>query len=211
MLAVHYAEVGTIPLIVSTMGPCPLLVSDIPHPADPKAPLHPFYMLPLAYPPSHSPFVISFEQQRAQLAAQVQASQQQVEAFFPASFEAPIEAPAPVLTEREHPPVNQDGAKVEAASVPEPQHEQGSQGSQNPLASLPVKDREKKLRMLSGNRRDSIKNIAAMREQEAAAELAEKRAAAVKVLEGTSREDLIEEILFLRKRVASLETQLGSK
>ncbi len=86
--------------------------------------------------------------------------------------------------------------------------------------------RESKLRLV-GSRRNSVRDIKAMRDKEVgpplqarvlaltnvcACQLAdqhEKHAALVKLLKASSHEELVEEVIFLRRKVERLEQQLA--
>jgi type II secretory pathway component HofQ len=234
VLAAHYAEVNAIPLIASTMGAAPPLLTSIPDPRDASAPMHPFYIQNISYPPSHSPFVASFEAQRAQAAFQLQASQQQAESFFPATFEGQQQQKQqqqPIQQATSFFPTTfeaaQETTKREEAEVIARQQEQkelqervqqlvdntntsaAATAVPDPVNVQPKSRNEHKLRAV-GSRRGSIRDISAIRDKEIA-ENAEKNASLAKLLANNSKEELIEEVIFLRKKVSALETQLAEK
>lgn len=122
------------------------------------------------------------------------------------SFANSFGNPPPVFSDRFEPPVVGAPAAAQPPKqsttfpVPEPEPLE-IQPPPPAISPTPRKDREDRLRTV-GNRRGSVKDIAAMREKSQDNDM-------FSTLSKLPKEDLVAEVIFLRNRVAMLESQLA--
>jgi hypothetical protein len=216
-LRADFAKLNSIQTFLQAMGPPPPIIANIGSGAAGV----------ISYPPSHSPFVVSFlGKQRQAAAAAAAAAASATTPEFPTTFEASFDAnfPPPAAAVEEtasEPPATVSAAPVDAEpsfnptpppvameEKPAKEPKKSAEVLERAKAGPRSKIKEERLRRV-GSRRGSVADITSMRESTSALKKEKDDTKAFKELESLSKEELIQQVVSLKNRVAELETALG--